>query len=472
MTGPARRLGLAAAALAALAAPAVLAAEAAPPPASCAEPAEARAPDPRCGEELDGRPPEEPAPDGAGAARAILWMPRMLSRAVFWPLVEGSAFIEDHHVGDWATAVLTSDDGKIGVRPLLTYATSFLPTVGAHGFYRRLPGSTAGSSLDAAVRTAGPSVILTELAFSTPRTLGLTGNVGWNRRHDRLFSGIGPNSANDLEAMGRGNSRFASDAARAELRWSRPLPRRFGLSLHTDGQHRNYSAENVRGGSSIAEVYGSGDPACAGSTSNACVDPMQVPGFQNGLRIIHGGAALAWDLRNHDRDGSGFAASLDATYGHGVAGDPSNHATFTGEVVGAIGGLDRQLVLRGSAATVRALGDAPVPFEELIVPSGYAGMRGFPDGRFRGGSAVVGTAEYRWYIAARMDATLFTDVGTVSQGQGFSDFRADRWFPDVGVGLRVYRLPGPHWQGQISGGVELAYAPESGPRVLLAVAPF
>src|SRR5262249_23080855 len=117
-------------------------------------------------------------------------------------------------------------------------------------------------------------------------------------------------------------------------------------------------------------------------------------------------------------------------------------------------------------------GDAPVPFEELIVPAGYAGMRGFPEGRFRGGSGIVGTAEYRWYIASRLDASLFTDVGTVSEGQSFADFRWDRWFPDVGVGLRAYTLSGPHWQGQVGGGVELAYAPDNGFRLLLMLAPF
>jgi hypothetical protein len=60
----------------------------------------------------------------------------------------------------------------------------------------------------------------------------------------------------------------------------------------------------------------------------------------------------------------------------------------------------------------------------------------------------------------------------VSAGQGFSNFRADRWFPDVGLGLRMYALPGPHWKGQVTAGVEIAYAPDSGARLLLALAPF
>jgi hemolysin activation/secretion protein len=76
----------------------------------------------------------------------------------------------------------------------------------------------------------------------------------------------------------------------------------------------------------------------------------------------------------------------------------------------------------------RPLRDAPVPFQELIAPAGLSGKRGFPDGRFRGESGVVGTAEYRYYIASGVDAALFSDVGTVG-GRAFSGLRADRLFP-------------------------------------------
>jgi hypothetical protein len=459
---------LAAAALSA-AAPAS-ADDVAPParPPSCAEPADTRAPDPRCGEELDGRSGEQQTPAGVEAARAVLWMPRMASRAVLWPVVQTSGFVERNHLQNWMTALLTSDDGLVGVRPLLTYATSFLPTIGAHVFYRRLPGE-----LGAAARTAGPDVIMTELGYATAPQLGLSGTLGFNRRRDRLFAGIGPNSQDDLAAMGQGNARFASDAFRAELRWFRPLPQRFGFSLYTNGQWRDYSTDDVRGGASVAQLYGTGSPACmVPNPGDNCVDPALVPGFQTGMRILHGGASLAWDGRSHARDGSGLSAYFDATYAHGVDRDPSRHVTLGGELVGSIGGIDRALILRVTGATVRPLSGAPIPFEELIVPSGYAGMRGFPDGRFRGRTGVVGTAEYRWYIASRLDATLFSDLGTVSEGQSFARFRADRWFPTFGVGLRLYQLGGPHWKGKVVGGVEFAYAPDSGPRLLLAVAPF
>jgi len=103
--------------------------------------------------------------------------------------------------------------------------------------------------------------------------------------------------------------------------------------------------------------------------------------------------------------------------------------------------------------------------------SGNAGMRGFPDGRFRGPSGVVGTAEYRWYVGQWVDASLFTDLGTVA-GPDFAGLASARWFPSFGVGLRFYKVPADYWEGALWSGAQLAYAPDSGFRFILAVATF
>ena len=84
----------------------------------------------------------------------------------------------------------------------------------------------------------------------------------------------------------------------------------------------------------------------------------------------------------------------------------------------------------GKAAMVEPLGDAPIPFEELITPSGQAGMRGFPEGRFRGESGLVGTVEYRWYISSYLDASLFTDVGD-GGGAGLPGDRVGSLVPEL-----------------------------------------
>src|SRR4051812_42163985 len=111
-----------------VAAPPVLATEA---PAGtldpCAGPPDDRPPDPRCGEPLDGRPPTPPP--ATSAAQAVLTVPRLASRALFWPVVNAGEVLESHHVASWMDAILTTDDGRVGVRPELRYASGFLPTV-------------------------------------------------------------------------------------------------------------------------------------------------------------------------------------------------------------------------------------------------------------------------------------------------------------------------------------------------------
>jgi hypothetical protein len=436
----------------------------------CQRPASERAPDPRCGETLDGRgPPSTSA--GRVAGRVVLFVPRLVSAVLFWPFVETGELVEAHHVPDWYQALLTSDDGRVGVRPVLNYATGFLPSGGLTLFYRRFPGE--GSGIAGRFQTAGPAVLLGELSGSGPKWLGLSAHLLANRRDDRLFAGIGSSSNGDLVVMGHGNARFASDIFSAELRWSRPLPAHFVAALHSDLQRRDYRAYGQRGGDSVATLFRLASPACAADMAlvNACVDPALVPGFERGLRIVHAGGGFAWNLRQKTRDASGVGAAFDTTFGQGIAGDPSRHVAVSGEALVALGFVDRLLLLRGRAAVVRTLGDAPIPFEELVSPSGNAGMRGFSDGRFRGQSGVVGTAEYRWYVTHRIDASLFTDLGTVA-GPGFAGLGHANWFPSYGVGLRFYGTPAAYWVGSLDSGVQLAYAPDNGWRLILAVATF
>src|SRR5579863_6130623 len=102
--------------------------------ASCDVPATDRPPDPRCGETLDGRTAVEPP---MTATKAALVVPRLATRAFFWPIVETSDVFERYQLVDWMDAVLTTDDGLVGVRPIVHYSTSFLPSGGARLFYDR-----------------------------------------------------------------------------------------------------------------------------------------------------------------------------------------------------------------------------------------------------------------------------------------------------------------------------------------------
>ena len=205
--------------------------------------------------------------------------------------------------------------------------------------------------------------------------------------------------------------------------------------------------------------------------ADRCVDETQVPGFGAGVRIAHLGGGLAVDLREGVRRMRGFRLAADGTLARGLAGDSSRHARISAEALLGVGGADHQLLLRARGAAVERLGSAPIPFDELVQPAGLDDMRGLPAGRLRGPSALTGTAEYRWYISAFLDATLFVDVGTVA-GPRFADIDWERWFPSFGLGFRYYWIDGSYWDARPKEGIQIAYAPDGGLRFLLSMAAF
>lgn len=436
---------------------------------TCADPPETRPPDPICGETLDGRPVVGPKSPAVG--RGILWVPRLASRVVFWPIVTTTSFIEQHQLFPWMEAILTTDDKLIGVRPELQYASGFLPTAGLRFFDRRLP--FPDSQFTARFRTAGPLAVLAEVSLAGPEWLGLDLHGTWDRRRDRLFAGIGSASNDELVAEGRGQARYGSDAFIAELRWSRRLPWWLIARAHGDVQQRTYTTDGVTQGLSVADFYAGSPATCATiGLPNGCIDPTLMPGFNEGLRMIHAGGGLAFDHQSRARDGGGFRLALDGTYGRGIARDPTRLMLLAGESVVAVGGSDRRLLLRVRASMVEPLDGTTVPFEQLVSPSGGAGMRGFPDGRFRDASGVVGTIEYRWFIAFNLDASLFVDAGTVA-GPRFAGLRNAPVYPNFGIGIRSYASPAAdYWLATPGSGIQLAYAPGGGLLLLVSAAPF
>jgi hypothetical protein len=439
---------------------------AAPTPADCGVPPVDRAPDPRCGETLDGR---EVAPAQNGAARGALAVPRVATHAILWPFVETTDVMENHHLLDWMEAIFTTDDGLVGVRPVINYSTGFRPSAGLRAFYRRLPGNT---ELAAHYETAGPGLNIARLHFRSLAKMGIFIDGEWVNRNDLLFAGIGPNSTSDLMDMGRGLARYSVNALDAQALWTRKLPAYFVVRLHGDILRRTYGDSSVRGGPPVSDFYGLPPDACASiGEQPGCVNPMQMPEFNSGERLVHGGGGFAWDFRRPGREGPGASMLIDANYAHGIAGDPSEHITYSADGVVAVGGINRTFLVRGHAAMVDKLGNAPIPFEELVMPSGSAGMRGFLEGRFRDASGIVATAEYRWYISSYLDASLFTDWGTVA-GRNFQGLGSSQWFPTYGLGLRWFKTQGPYWEAAPRGGFQLAYGQGYGLRFLLTMASF
>ena len=414
-----------------------------------------------------------PAGDDRGGdwSRALLLGPRYVSKAAFWPVLKASDVLEYHHVPDRIRAVLTSDDGKVGVRPELQYSTGFVSTVGGRVFYRRLPGD--GSEAGFRVRAGFSGALLAEVGVQGPARLGLHLRGAWQRRYDRLFAGIGPATDAELAAQGRDEARYAADTWLAELGWAPPLAGRWSLGLFGQVDRRQYDADRVVGGPPLTEVFGlpPGDCAALG-LSPGCADPALVPGFNRELRLVRAGGVAALALGERSRYASGAHFSTSALLAQGIAGDPSRHLRLDGQAVVSLAPVDRMVLLRLHGATVEALASGPVPFEELVPASGPADMRGYAEGRFRGDSALVATAEYRWLISYRMDASLFTDLGTVL-GPRFSGlFDSPQLFPSFGVGLRWHESTSPHWTAVPATGFQIAYGPDAGVRLLLSLAAF
>jgi hypothetical protein len=441
---------------------------AAGPPAAAAVDCDApgRAPDPRCDDNLDGRAPPETSL-GRSAARVLLLPPRAAARLAFIPLLQATKQVERYELFPRLTALTTSDDGKVGVRPELQYSTSYLPSLGLGLFYRRLPEPESGAT--ARFRVGSAQIWRVEVGLSGPRRLGLSLGAFWDRRNDRIFAGIG-DPPPDVQPV---RARYRGDIYRVEALWVAPRMGPLSLVLRTGAEGRGYHPEDVRGGPSIAVAYGAPPESCAArGLPSPCVDPLQVPGFDIGRRLLYERARVMLDLRPNGRDVSGVELGFEGGYSHGIIGDPSRHVRLGFDAVGALGGIDRVLLLRFAAAVVEPVGRAPVPFDEMISPTGGFWNRGFPDGLFRDRSGVVATVEYRWLISSALDMSVFVDEGAVA-GPWFSGLQRDNFRTSVGAGLRMYRRGLPrYWTDSMQQGVQIAYGRGQGIRIMLQAAAF
>jgi hypothetical protein len=420
-------------------------------------------PDPRQGERLDGRTDAGPRPDPS------LLLPRLLlspARAAAWmvltPIDRATGFIERHKLHDRAYELLTSDDRLRGVRPLVRYQSDSAPAVGLRVFDRRTLG--VGSALGASLR-AGEGSLDTAVYVEPPGHTGLRLQLGYDRRDDAIYGGTQGLPRDDLAAQGRPVVRYGFRRAQAATSLRQRLARGLVLSLQVGLDRRDYDAGRASGDDpSITEVYCvRGAAACAPSAAGPPV------GFDEGLREARETVALAVDTRAHPRYASGFTGMLAASHAHGLAGDPSWHAAFRGGAGGIVAFSDHAFGLELRGAMVEPLGDAAVPFEALLSPTGDEGVRGLPIGRLRGRSAVVATAEYRWLLAAWLDGVLFVDRGN-SFAAHFADLSLDRAFTSIGIALVTFDMDEvSYWRSAPRSGVQLAVTSDGGLRLSFAL---
>ncbi|HEY1585678.1 MAG TPA: hypothetical protein VGH63_08315, partial [Polyangia bacterium] len=160
--------------------------------AGAAQAQEATPPDVVNGERYDGRDKQSSAqPYLLAVPRLILVVPRLIVRgldAVAKPAMEWN---EREHVAERALATITSEDGKVGVRPVIDYVTGYRPSFGISYFNQRLPydarvtASTAIGDLD---------TFQQNLHATIPWWQGrgaVDFDANYRRRDDELYAGMG-----------------------------------------------------------------------------------------------------------------------------------------------------------------------------------------------------------------------------------------------------------------------------------------
>jgi hypothetical protein len=417
-------------------------------------------PDPRRGERLDGRPaPVDPRSGLRTVGRLVLEVPRLLIESQFWPVVRIVAFVESHDLVARTYWALTSEDRLVGVRPEARYETGFLTSFGARFFDRRTLGR--GSLIQLRAHTAGRGYALAELRVrpSHGSVFVLEQRVLYERSTDKLFAGTHGEARAELLDAGRGLAYYGRDRALSDvnLHWQIGPP--LLLALGGDVDLRTY-----RSTGSIEALYcaAPGAPSCAG------VDDRLVPGFDQGLRLLRGRAGLLVDSRQGRRRRGGIRFELDGAVARGVIGDPSAHVRVVADAQLVVDLSDRALIARVDAGLVRPLGDAPVPFEELMSPSGTDGMRGLSSGRLRGHSQLFGSLEYRWLLSPYLDAAVFVDQGGAFD-RGFGGLSLDRMIPSYGFGLRIHEIRGDYWNAAPLVRLQVAHAPGEGTRLMVSL---
>jgi outer membrane protein assembly factor BamA len=406
-------------------------------PARADEPAPP--PDPARGERYDGRsrPPASWKDDLLAIPRIILAPVRLVFKAIGVPVHHVLDWDEAKHVHEEVLAALTTKDGKLGIRPAFQYSISFTPIVGVRVFDQKLLGP--GTTFDVTAMSGGINVIYAEAAARpTPadRAVEVTIDAIYNRRNDQVFTGIG--YATDDKVKVTPGSRYAIDAldAGGKLTWA-AAPGLF-LDLSTMfGLRRFGNGRNIADELPIAQVY------CVRGLSGLCdldsVDEVRVPGFNRGTQFFRGGVNVRIDSRdNWYRPSSGALIEVGADWSHGIGFDQSHYVRAHAAVSGVLDLWQRSrvLIVRIEANDLEPIGDAAVPFSELIVLGGPDTFRGFRPGRFRNFSSLFAGIEYRWPIWMWMDASLFSEYGGVF-GQHFEGASLDRMKPDVGAGVRL-----------------------------------
>ena len=349
-----------------------------------------------------------------------------------------------------ARAFLTTEDGLVGVRPIVRYDSAFGLALGARVFDRRTLGDD--SLIDARARVGTSGGFAAALHLQAMRGLvGIHGRVERNPR--AIFAGLNGETLEDLEAMGLGRTRFDVDA----------------FNTGVDSELRLVDTVTLRAAGDF--VFADFEPG-SGYKDDPPIDQVYdtatIPGFDEGTKLIRGEAAVEVDTRKLERLGTGFSLVSSASISRGVMDDPSRFVTLRSDARVYLGSDRQAFVLRLRGGLIEPLTDAPIPFDQLLSPTGAQGLRGISSGERRGPTELVGSLEYHRQATRSLDAVVFVDEGGAF-GEDFDGLAWDNLEPSVGVGVRHNKHAREDGAGIPDAGIILAWAPDHGVNLLFSV---
>ena len=376
--------------------------------------------------------PERPVPNydnrsepPATAGEVFLWVPRI----VFSPLYFVSEFVLRRPLGwlvttaelnDWPALLIDfftfGEEQKAGIVPTALIDFGFRPSVGVYAFGDDFLFD--GNDLRIHAATWGPdwlTLTVTNRTEVRDDAIWLALRGYGERRTDWLFYGLGPRAHDDDE------TRFQQTEIGAEAIFEASVWRASSVVWWVGVRSMDFADEACCGEPPILQEH---------------APPPGWDGYTGAYQVME----LSLDTRRErPAPGSGIRLELEAEHGFDLRDVPDGRWLRYGGTLGAYwdpSGLNRVIGLSVSVELVDPIGDAEVPFTELVSLGGTELMRGFVEGRLLGRSGAVATFEYRWPVWIWLDGTFHAAVGNVF-GEHLRGWDPDLLRLSFGMGFRT-----------------------------------
>ncbi|MEO7331247.1 MAG: hypothetical protein ABI193_21910 [Minicystis sp.] len=371
---------------------------------------------------------------GLFVPRALLLVPRLVLKALFWPLQKGLRFTERHKLLERVEDILYNDARTAAVLPVFSFLSSLGPSVGVKAFHNDLGGF--GESVSFNANFGGRYVQAYQLAFNADRFLGsrvwVQSLVRFEVQPRQPFFGFGdaPTRADGV-ALGPREA-----AVETRFRQTRMLAMAgAGYTIGRPGGLIKVGGVGVLNSRSFDGINPA-DLTPGDKSLDKVYDSTQIPGFTDGSRTLELDGTMVVDTR--DNEGATSKGAYFEAFGGGLV--PQHQYRFAHYGAELTGYIDlyrstRVLVLRLIHEGVAGEDDR-IPFAELPRLGGPKRLRGYTLDRFRDKVTAVATVEYHYPIHESIAGSLFLDAGRAAPTyQGLADL--ERFRVGGGFGLIV-----------------------------------